>query len=296
MFESRDDRSGAPSVPPFPEGLVADLHAGVLDDETAAELWPAVLADPDGAALVRLLDAVRAGLADLADPSAPEPHAMGAPAREVPAREAPVPEQVSARLRRALLAASAEPDGGEGAATVARLRPRRRRALVTAVAAAVVATVLIAAPTIWMAARGGDGSSATVAADASLPSTPTPARQGAVQTGSAPGSDSGHASRGSDRPAGRTSEPLTPAQILAVDGQDDPGPFSDPSRLAACLTANGLTGHSRLLGSGPVEVDGRTATLLLLPGPHPPMLTGLVVTGACGRHGTGLLYRTDIGG
>lgn len=348
--------------PPFPPDLVARLHAGVLDDRTAHDLWPAVLADPDAAELVRSLDAVRAGLAESAgsagltgssvspvapgstvsaDPAVPadpadpagatasDPHTPDAtpPAAPMDGSSGPdavVPAHVSARLRHALLAASDErhvhsaaPTGppvgpadehactgsrstraGEGSASdarrVAHLRPRRSRALLTSAAAVVIGAVLIAAPTLW-AAAGDDGTSAAVAEDAP-PSTGT--HPGLLHAGSAHGDPDhdGRASGVSDRPAARSGGSLTPAQILSVDGRDDPGPFSDPSRLAACLAANGLPPHSRLLGSGPVEVDGRKGTLLLVPGPRPPKLTGLVVTDACGRRGNGLLYRSDVGG
>ncbi len=51
--------------PPFSEDLLADLHAGVLDSETSAALWPVVHADPDAHAFVTALDGVTASLATL---------------------------------------------------------------------------------------------------------------------------------------------------------------------------------------------------------------------------------------
>ncbi|MFE5644124.1 hypothetical protein [Rhodococcus sp. NPDC056516] len=51
--------------PPFSEDLLADLHAGVLDPETSASLWPLVHADPAAHAFVRTLDDVTASLAAL---------------------------------------------------------------------------------------------------------------------------------------------------------------------------------------------------------------------------------------
>ncbi|MBT2269322.1 hypothetical protein [Rhodococcus erythropolis] len=51
--------------PPYSEDLLADLHAGVLDPETSAALWPRVHADPDAHAFVTTLDSVTATLATL---------------------------------------------------------------------------------------------------------------------------------------------------------------------------------------------------------------------------------------
>ncbi|MFD6518002.1 hypothetical protein [Rhodococcus sp. NPDC060176] len=51
--------------PPFSEDLLADLHAGVLDPETSASLWPLVHADPAAHAFVTTLDGVTTSLAAL---------------------------------------------------------------------------------------------------------------------------------------------------------------------------------------------------------------------------------------
>ncbi|MDV6274772.1 hypothetical protein R3Q06_14815 [Rhodococcus erythropolis] len=50
---------------PFSEDLLADLHAGVLDPETSASLWPLVHADPAARTFVTTLDGVTASLAAL---------------------------------------------------------------------------------------------------------------------------------------------------------------------------------------------------------------------------------------
>src|SRR5437870_2958347 len=73
--------------PPWSVDVLADLHAGVLDEAQAAELWPLVNADPEARAILDALDATRADLASLAD----------APVQ-------PMPAEFAARLDAALAA------------------------------------------------------------------------------------------------------------------------------------------------------------------------------------------------
>lgn len=68
--------------PPYSDDLLADLHAGALDDELAQRLWPLVRQDHHAMAVIDRLDAVKARL-----------HAWG----EEPATE-PIPPDVAARL------------------------------------------------------------------------------------------------------------------------------------------------------------------------------------------------------
>src|SRR3954466_15655922 len=76
--------------PPWSVDVLADLHAGVLDDTEAAELWPLVNADPEARAILDALDATQADLASLADAPAP-----------------PMPAEFAARLDAALAAEAA---------------------------------------------------------------------------------------------------------------------------------------------------------------------------------------------
>lgn len=191
-----------------------------------------------------------------------------------PVPEEPMPELVAARLRRALIAAEPPASSPERPRTArpGAVRAHTRRALIAA--AAVAAALVIVLPTAaWLEHRGGHAGS-VVAADA-----PPRAEDGAVP----PAADS-------------LAHRLNPAQVIAMQGADDPGRYADRAALDRCLVANGLPAGSPLLGAGPVHVDGIDGTLLLVPGPHPPMLTGLVVDASCGESGPGLLSRTDIGG
>jgi len=119
------NRAGPPD-PVLPLDLLADLHAGVLDEQLAAGLRAQVRTDPRAREVLAALDAT---LADL--------RALPAPA---------IPGDVAARLD-ATLAAAARPE-----APVADLASRRRRTgwggiglLVAAAAAAVVGVVALGA-------------------------------------------------------------------------------------------------------------------------------------------------------
>src|SRR5262245_23302971 len=58
-------RGGGPAGPPWSVDLLADLHAGVLDAELSAQLWPRVNADPKARAVIDSLDVVKVELGQL---------------------------------------------------------------------------------------------------------------------------------------------------------------------------------------------------------------------------------------
>lgn len=94
--------------PPYSLELLADLHAGALEDDLAEQLWPRVVADPDAAAvLVALDDTVEQlhGMAAL-PPSVPMPAELAARIDELLAAQttptlASCTELGAARTRRA---------------------------------------------------------------------------------------------------------------------------------------------------------------------------------------------------
>lgn len=117
--------------PPWSVDLLADLHAGVLDEHAAAELWPRVQSDPEARAVVEALQSVTADLATLATAPAP-----------------PMPADVAARIDNAL---AAEARGVAPVVDLAAARRRRNRRIgwvsgVVAVAAAAVAAIAITVP------------------------------------------------------------------------------------------------------------------------------------------------------
>jgi hypothetical protein len=138
MSEADEDSGGAGADPPLTVALLADLQAGLLDDDTAARVRRQVRADPEAAGILRALNQVRCDVAAVgADPgSAPE-----------------MPPAVAAKLSTALQSAGSTGSAG-GAAHSARphLRPAKIVAgaagLSAVLAAAAVGTVaLVTAPT-----------------------------------------------------------------------------------------------------------------------------------------------------
>jgi len=130
-----ENRAIGAAGPPWSVDLLADLHAGVLDEAQAAELWPRVQADPEARAIIDALEATSADLAALG--AAPAP---------------PIPEDVAARIDAALAdeVKQAFPQVAPVVSLDAARRKRNKRigwvTGVVAVAAAAVAAVAIAVP------------------------------------------------------------------------------------------------------------------------------------------------------
>lgn len=136
MIDTRHDE-GAISGPPWPVDLLADLHAGVIDQAEAARLWPRVQADPEAMAVISALEATTGDLARLGQTPAP-----------------PMPARVAARIDTALTAERQTPVArpARGADLVVDLvvaQQRRNRQLAWGAglltAAAAAATVVILA-------------------------------------------------------------------------------------------------------------------------------------------------------
>ena len=217
--------------PPWSVDVLADLHAGVLDDAQAAQLWPLVDADPEARAILDALDATQADLASLADAPAP-----------------PMPAEFAARLDAALAAeaaarfpeqrtAPAPRQAGSGDAQVVDLAAARRRrnkrlgwaaGVLTAAAAAVVA-VTIAIP----------GTS-------QQPGTPNVAAP--PPSGPSVGNDGSGAQ----------------ALIGKAVGVRDFGPLRTEDKLDACIAAAGLDPKVRPEGIRPVNVGGKAGVMIIL--------------------------------
>lgn len=120
--------------PPYSHDLLADLHAGVLDDDVAERLWPLVRADPEAAAVVGHLDAIRTRLGGL---------------REREPTES-IPPEVAARIDTAL--------------ATARRRPARTWISGAGIAAAAVFAAVFAIVLIHSAPGGDDAGSDAYAA------------------------------------------------------------------------------------------------------------------------------------
>jgi hypothetical protein len=137
MSAGDEDPPAGGAHPPLTVELLADLQAGLLDDDTAARVRRQVRADPDAEAMLRALNRVRSDVAAVgADPaSAPEP-----------------PPAVAARISAALRSASASSTGSAAHSARPHTRPARLIAAVAGACAVVAAiglgtTALVNAPT-----------------------------------------------------------------------------------------------------------------------------------------------------
>ncbi|HVW40985.1 MAG TPA: hypothetical protein VHC18_06520 [Amycolatopsis sp.] len=219
-----ENRAIGAAGPPWSVDLLADLHAGVLDEAQAAELWPRVHADPEARAIIDALEATTADLANLG--AAPAP---------------PMPADVAARID-AAIAGEVRQAFPQVAPVVSLDAARRRRNKrigwvtgVVAVAAAAIAAVAITLPKT-------DTTEGTPVA-AAPPST-------GQASGSAP------LALRSDQPQAAVAE--------LSGGAKDYGSLGTPQALDACLKAAGFPGGQSPIGVRPGTVDGKPAILVLL--------------------------------
>ena len=237
------DEAGA--NPPLTVEALADLQAGLVDDDTAARLRKKVRADPDARQTMDALNRVRRDIA-----------ALGTDASSAPEVAPQVVDSVAAALR----AERPERSRRRAAHTVRRGRlPRSARVAVA------VAGLAAAAAAVWL------GTAALITAPPPTPSRPTTAQHITVS-----------------RPP--MTIPLSDQQILALlDGQPDLGPFADPQRRTSCLAGLGYPADAQALAARPVEIAGRPAILLVLPGDRPGTVSALAVALTCSSVDTGLL-------
>jgi hypothetical protein len=89
--------------------------------------------------------------------------------------------------------------------------------------------------------------------------------------------------------------PLSARELAAlVDRSPDFGPLHDPKRRAACLSGLGYPGSVQVLGAQQLQVDGRPAVVLVLPGARPGDLVALAVAPSCSAVDTGLIADTTV--
>ncbi|MDT8910459.1 hypothetical protein [Amycolatopsis sp. PS_44_ISF1] len=227
---------GEAAGPPWSVDLLADLHAGVLDEHEAAELWPRVHNDPEALAVIEALEATTADLASLAlEPAPPMPAeyaarldaALAAETSARPAAPFPVTTPIPAP------APSAPAAGDAPVANLAAARRKRNRRLgwaagVLTAAAAAIVVVAVAVP-------GRPQESGVAAPAPSAPSAPSVSGDG----------------RGAETLLG------------GAMGVRDFGPLQDEQRLDACVSAAGLDPDVRPVGIRPVNVDGKAGVLVV---------------------------------
>lgn len=89
--------------------------------------------------------------------------------------------------------------------------------------------------------------------------------------------------------------PLSPPEIVGLlSRRADLGVFGDARRRASCLNGLGYPGSATVLGGEPLNIDGRPAVLLVLPGPTPQDLAALVVPPNCSSADTGLIADAHV--
>ena len=89
--------------------------------------------------------------------------------------------------------------------------------------------------------------------------------------------------------------PLPAPQIVALLSQaPDYGALSDARRRESCLDGLGYAAGTPVLGARPLDMHGRPAVLLLLPGDTPEAVVAKVVDANCSATHTGLLADTVV--
>lgn len=254
-------RAPGPAGPPWSVDLLADLHAGALDSDVEARLWPRVNADPDSRAIIQALDSVKVELGRLGSGSAE-----------------PMPAQLAARLDAAILAevhrarpVTGHPLPAPSAPVVDLSAARKRRSrrltwgagVLTAAAAAVAVTMVV-----------------------SPPSQETSGSAVAGPQGGAP-----------DRaPLALRSDNLAPA-IGQATNQRDYGPLGNQRRLDECIAANGIDpAKAQTMGVRQVTLDGKPGVLALLTTGESARFRVLVVEPTCGPGNPAALVNTVLPG
>ena len=89
--------------------------------------------------------------------------------------------------------------------------------------------------------------------------------------------------------------PLSDPQLVALLSRSpDYGPLAAPQRRASCLYGLGYSATTQVLGAQRIDMSGRPAVLMLLPGETPETVVALVVDPGCSSAHTGLLADTVI--
>lgn len=253
--------------PPWPLELLADLHAGVLDERTAAELTPRVQADPEARAVLAALDATVADLAALPAPPMPEHLAARIDAALTAEAHPSQPTQTTAasgphRGPAAVPAASPGPPPPPPGAAVVDLAARRRKRRGT-----------IAGASLLTVAAAAAGFIAVIGIDNETAGTPQASEQ---------------------QPLALTRDSMDDA-LNQVMSESDFGPLSQPDALEECLSANGMDQAVEPLGAREITLDGRPGVLMVLPTGQEAEFRMLVVGPDCGPGNPSLMADHLVG-
>lgn len=251
--------------PPWSVDVLADLHAGVLDEQEAAALWPLVNADPEARAIIEALESTTSDLSSFA-------------ALDVEPMPAEVAGRIDAALEQERAQAFAQPvpapapAQGPNVVSLEAARARRKKRLgwgagvLTAAAAAIVAAVVVIPNTT-------NNTGPELA-------EPTPTQSDEAGAGSPP-------------PAVSSDNPV--AAVGEISQLRDFGPLGNEQRLDACLAANGVDPAVQPVGFGPVTIDGREALMVLLTTGELGQLRMLALSPDCAPDNPGLLLDETVG-
>ncbi|MGY4708413.1 hypothetical protein ACXDF8_02385 [Mycolicibacterium sp. CBM1] len=89
--------------------------------------------------------------------------------------------------------------------------------------------------------------------------------------------------------------PVSGRELAALVARSpDFGPLADPRRRASCLSGLGYPGSIQVLGAEQVQIDGRAAVVLVLPGDRPDELVGVAVAPNCSAVDTAKIADTAV--
>jgi len=246
---------------PLSDEVLADLHAGVLDEETSASLWARVQHDERAREVLAALDATIAQLGTVATAPGPE-----------------MPADVADRIDTAL---TTEVDDTESDDTAQRsasapvvdintARKKRNRVLAWGTAVVTTAAAAIVAITIV------------------VPSGTTGGAPHAAGPDSAPHS--------SAAPSALTLHSGELGQaVAAVVGKRELGPLENRQQLSRCLLANDIDPDKKPVGIRPGTIDGETAVIVLYPTGQYAQYRLIALAPDCDADDPGKLKDTTIG-
>jgi hypothetical protein len=229
--------------PPWSVDLLADLQAGVLDPQQAAELRQRADADPEAREILAALEATEADLREFAlAPAPPMPAHFAARLDAAIAAESQARAQSFVPPQQQRQAQFAGAPGGpppQQAPVVNLAEARKRRNRKMGIGVGIFAAAAAAAG-IALAVLPGSGDGPNVAQQP--PGNP-PAAQG---------------------PFNFKSDELGKSQLDAARNETDYGPFSDEQKRSACFEANNVSATADPIGGKQVTVDGKPGTLFVL--------------------------------
>jgi hypothetical protein len=241
--------------PPLTVEVLADLQAGLLDDDAAAAVRRQVRTDPAAEAILRALNQVRSDVA-----------AVGANPNSAPDAPPGVTARISGVLRSAGLLSSGSRIGGAAHSARPRIRPARVVAGVAGMGAVIAAI--------------GIGAAALVNAPAPTPSAPITAEHITVST--------------PPMVIPLSQAQIIALLDRSPDFGPPGGPLNDPARRASCLSGLGYPASTQVLAAQPIDINARPGVLLVLPGDTPDSLAVFAVALNCSAADTGLLANTQI--